>query len=678
MISHRSSLGRGRRGRQRMSAVAAAAALAAGMLIAAGPASADLTPGTGWTKASLPAGYSEYSGERVPVSCVPGTQFCLAVVSNTDTIYGDVVTTDGGQTWHGYNALPATLSNVVGISCASTSECWLVGTNSNTDAPEAAETTDGGQTWTDQSPADWTDDFLVQNVDCPTTANCWIVGWDQNLSTPSLGDTPWVANTTDGGATWTTFTNLPTVTGNPLGTYQLYGISCVSTLSCLVTGGYNGLDGFVQAVSTTDGGDTWTLSTDPALAGLQDVFSASCQPTDGGLPVCYAVGAALLSGGPVEITSTDGGATWTGMETYDNTGWFSSISCADGTDCWAQGAGTSVALVGTSDGGASWSAETADTTNENGLVSCGTASSCVSTADGAIWYTTDDGGLLAAPVTSPLGTGPASPQPGHRPISRSLPQVSGSVVWARTGHSVTLTGQYQGNSAPKTAAVVLTLPNKSQVHRTVPIGLNNYYSVTIGSVAPGTTKVTFTAGANKPVIVRVHSHPSAAPVVTDLSTHAGSVNGGTTVTVTGKNFGRVSNVLFGTKAGTHVKVDSATKLTVRAPAGRGDGFLTVVTSGGGPSSLTGKAVYNWLQAPEIAKLKPSSGQPAGGTTVIVRGKHFSFVRAVYFGQKRGIHVVVLSPTELMVVAPAGRGKVDVRVITPGGETARVTTDRFSY
>src|ERR1700729_2133488 len=105
----------------------------------------------------------------------------------------------------------------------------------------------------------------------------------------------------------------------------------------------------------------------------------------------------------------------------------------------------------------------------------------------------------------------------------------------------------------------------------------------IGKVAPGTTKVTFTAGDDKPFVVHVHSHPGADPVVTGISAHAGPALGGNTVTIIGRNFGRVTGVSFGTRPGTHVQVDSRTKLTVRAPAGTGDGFVSVTTAGGGPS-----------------------------------------------------------------------------------------------
>jgi hypothetical protein len=93
----------------------------------------------------------------------------------------------------------------------------------------------------------------------------------------------------------------------------------------------------------------------PTGPGLQQIFSLSCLNGSNGLPTCYAAADALSGAGPVVISSTDGGATWGGMETYDDTGWMYSISCPDASRCWATGAGTTVGLVGTTDGGNSWS-----------------------------------------------------------------------------------------------------------------------------------------------------------------------------------------------------------------------------------------------------------------------------------------------------------------------------------
>ena len=119
---------------------------------------------------------------------------------------------------------------------------------------------------------------------------------------------------------------------------------------------------------------------------------------------CHAAGSALEAAGPVELMSGDGGANWGDVQSFDVTGWLNSISCADALHCWAAGSGTSVALVGTTNGGASWSTVTSDTANEDGSVSCATASFCVATTDGALWVTSTDGGLGAAPATQPLGT----------------------------------------------------------------------------------------------------------------------------------------------------------------------------------------------------------------------------------------------------------------------------------
>jgi IPT/TIG domain-containing protein len=137
-------------------------------------------------------------------------------------------------------------------------------------------------------------------------------------------------------------------------------------------------------------------------------------------------------------------------------------------------------------------------------------------------------------------------------------------------------------------------------------------------------------------------------------------------------------VLFGTTQGTHITVDSRTKLTVRVPAGTGTSYVTVVTAGGGPSALTGHAVYNWLQTPKLTGVSPASGRAKGGTTVTIRGTHFSYVQAVYFGKKRGTHLMVISPTKLTIAAPAGKGTVNIRVITGGGTTTLVKADRFTY
>lgn len=302
---------------------------------------------------------------------------------------------------------------------------------------------------------------------------------------------PAVAETTDGGASWTTFTNLPTFASpDPNGTYLLNGISCVSALSCVAVGGLNESDGTATVISTVDGGATRARSEDPALSGVQQLFSVSCQPGPGGLPVCNAAADALQAAGPVVLKSNDGGATWSGTEALDDTGWMNSISCVDLQRCWAAGAGTKLALVGTADGNSTWSAVTSDTTNEEGRVSCATDSLCVATTDNALWVTTDDGGASAA-------QGRRLPA-AKSPVMKALPKVSAPVTWGRIGRASTLTGQYRGAQAASSATVKIRPADGAAQTRTVKIGLNHYYSATIARLATGTTTVTYTAGNAKP------------------------------------------------------------------------------------------------------------------------------------------------------------------------------------
>jgi hypothetical protein len=122
----------------------------------------------------------------------------------------------------------------------------------------------------------------------------------------------------------------------------------------------------------------------------------------GGSVWCVAAADATAAAGPVTLVSRDGGATWGHRQSFDSTGWFSSVSCATVRRCWVAGAGTSVALAGTLDGGTSWSTVSSDTTDEEGSVSCLSGQVCVSAVDNALWVTRDDGGLTAA--TAAAGT----------------------------------------------------------------------------------------------------------------------------------------------------------------------------------------------------------------------------------------------------------------------------------
>jgi hypothetical protein len=404
--------GRSRPGARTLAITAAAAVLCAPAIATATASAATISTPTAlassdWHQAVLPANYYVGNGQNgaaiSPVSCVRGTLFCLAVTAylppglNGPIPQGVVITTDGGVHWRGFASLNSG-PDVTAVSCPSTSVCWIAGYNDSTGAPEIAESTNAGKTWIDKTPASLSSTSQQLNaLDCVSGSVCWVAGDDQ-----TSGVAPLAAETTDGGSTWKTFTNLPTFAPyDPNGTYQLNAISCITALDCVAGGGLNYSDGLAQVISTTDGGQTWNLSTDPTLSGLQQIFSLSCLPTPAATSsaatssaaTCMAAGDELAAAGPVVVRSTDGGATWSGLQSFDTTGWMSSVSCANASHCWAAGAGTTVGLAGTSDAGASWSVLDADTSNIDGLVSCASLTLCIATTDNALWVTKDFGGI---------------------------------------------------------------------------------------------------------------------------------------------------------------------------------------------------------------------------------------------------------------------------------------------
>ena len=671
-------------------ALAAASVIAAALAANAAvlPAQGSLS-GTDWVMQTLPANFVIGSNDPAiaPVSCVPGTGFCVVVAGDTallDPAYhsieqADLVTTNGGQSWTPYTGLPlqsyplfpTSSTSYNAISCPTTSVCWVAGEGEMSGGsyqPVVAESIDGGQTWTVKSPLSWAirnSNYWANAIDCVSATTCWIAG----IGPAANIQTPFVAETTDGGATWTTFQNLPSFTPYDwVGTYTLNSIWCASALSCVAVGGLDAA-GQAQVISTSDGGASWSLSPDPTLHGLQELLGLSCVPVPGGFPTCHAAASANAGAGPVVVTSTDGGTTWGGQETLDNTGWMSAISCADAQHCWAAGAGTKLGLLGTGDGGSTWHAVTSDTSNEVGEVSCATTSFCVATTDFALWVTTDGGGLAAARGAA---------RPATRQVTIPLPRSSAATGFARTGTLATITGKYRGTGSPKSVKAVVVSPSGTRTTRLVPIGLNGFYSLKIARVPAGITTIAFTASGAQKVSLRLVGHPGPAPDVWALSASAGPTSGGARLTITGTNLSGVTAVYVGSKKAAKINAISSTKLRVTTPPGSNAQYVRVLTAKGGLSGLTGRAIYNYLAVPALTSLTPSSGPAAGGETVTITGTGLAYVRAVNFGSNPASNLIVISPKEIQVTAPPGSGTVDVRVRTAGGTTTIVPADRYTY
>lgn len=117
------------------------------------------------------------------------------------------------------------------------------------------------------------------------------------------------------------------------------------------------------------------------------------------------------------------------------------------------------------------------------------------------------------------------------------------------------------------------------------------------------------------------------------------------------------------------------------------GTYRVIAAYGGDSSYLphtsgcadpGEAV-DVVSPPIVGSLSPSSGPQAGGTTVTVSGSDLGLASEVDFGGAPASQLSVnAAGTQLSAVSPAGSGVVAVTVVTPGGRSAKVAADRYTY
>jgi hypothetical protein len=240
------------------------------------------------------------------------------------------------------------------------------------------------------------------------------------------------------------------------------------------------------------------------------------------------------------------------------------------------------------------------------------------------------------------------------------------------GTSVTITGTGLSGATAVTfgssPATSFTVMSDTQVIAKSPAQAAGVQDVTVTTPA-GTTTVS---------VADRFTYVAARPSVTHVAPSAGPKGGGTSVTVTGTGFTGTTGVKFGSVAATSLTVTSDTKLTALSPAGSGTQHVTV-TGPGGSSSHSSKDLFHYLARPRVTHIAPSSGHHTGGTVVLITGTGFGHASRVMFGGTAAAHFLVLSDTKILVQSPAeSRGQRDVKVITPGGTSAAVSADRFTY
>ena len=283
------------------------------------------------------------------------------------------ISTDGGNTWTvGSVPVPATW-DWAALTAVSATEAWAVFYEAQiTQTGQIWHTTNGGTTWTQQGAGQvftnatesfpnniyfWNSnegvvmgDQVNGRYEIYTTMNGGTT-WDSvlaaNIAPPNdvdenawtthfttVGDTIWfdtnegrVYRSVDRGHTWTAATStLPVVLGD--------------AIDICFTSGSNGIARFYEdatitntVVTTTDGGNNWTQ-----VFPSGDFFGGDVRRVPGVAGMMVSTGISSVSGFTGSSYTTDGGLTWTTIESGTQRG---SLGVADSLTMWCGGFTTS-------------------------------------------------------------------------------------------------------------------------------------------------------------------------------------------------------------------------------------------------------------------------------------------------------------------------------------------------
>ncbi|MFT3943058.1 MAG: IPT/TIG domain-containing protein [Ancrocorticia sp.] len=192
-------------------------------------------------------------------------------------------------------------------------------------------------------------------------------------------------------------------------------------------------------------------------------------------------------------------------------------------------------------------------------------------------------------------------------------------------------------------------------------------------------RVVTKAGASKASASSKYRYVEA-PRITAVRPGSAGTDNRQTITITGRDFIDVSEVLFGKVPGSDIRVLSENKLTVTAPAHRAGSTNVRVVTAYGTSEKRRATRFTFVAPPQVASVRPASGPAEGGTKVTINGSGFTNATRVSFGDKPAKKLRVLSDRKLTVTAPAGTAgsTVDVSVTGKYGTSKPGSNARFSY
>jgi hypothetical protein len=287
--------------------------------------------GNFWTIVPSPNTGATDNNSLGGVSCASASD-CWAVGSSSNgTVAQALIERWDGTAWS-IVASPVTLPNgLTAVTCVSTSDCWAVGSYLGGNTNQTLIERWNGMSWSivispNTRPAQ---SNTLSAVSCASASDCWAVGTYVNGSTFQTLIERW------DGTSWTISTSPnSSATQNNL----LRGVTCTSALDCWAAGYYwNG--GAFQTLLEHWNGSSWLIVPSPNTSATQsnECFGVSCASESN----CWAAGFYLEANNPRTLIEQWDGTSWT-ITTSPNTSATEAnllygVACAPDSNCWAVG-----------------------------------------------------------------------------------------------------------------------------------------------------------------------------------------------------------------------------------------------------------------------------------------------------------------------------------------------------
>ena len=306
---------------------------------AVGYASTDLTDqtliehwdGSAWTLATSPNTDATRLNRLLGVTCASSNNCWSVGFSNNDVAPQTLIEHWNGAAWSivtSPNASTSEANYLVSVTCASTSDCWSVGYFSNS-GQTLAEHWDGN-TWTVvSSPNNSSEDYLT-SVTCVSSSDCWAGGYFNNGLAYQNMIQHW------NGSAWAVVGSPNTDVHYP----NLFtGVACTSNGDCWAAG-YNNAGNAEGTLIEHWNGNAWSIVTSANKGVPQGNFlsgTACSSPTD-----CWAVGYYVPAGGTFHRNLIEhwNGTAWSIVNAPNNgsrDNQLYEVTCPSASNCWATG-----------------------------------------------------------------------------------------------------------------------------------------------------------------------------------------------------------------------------------------------------------------------------------------------------------------------------------------------------